>query len=225
MIRSAWAVFQKDLLLELRSKVAVNTVLLFGVVSLVVVSFSVGAEELTPTVQASLLWVVLLFSAITSLSLLFVREEDSGTALVLRVVAPAQAVFMGKFWLNLLLFFIQFLVLVPLYHIFLKPSVSSIPLYLLILFLGLGCITIACTFAAALVARAASRGALFGVMSLPIMIVPLWSLAGGSTKLFNRELPAAELFSSLAPYLQVLTAYLVVMVTLSFLLFPHLWDD
>ena len=54
MIGPSWAVFQKDLLLELRSKVALNTVLLFGVVSLVVVSFSIGAEELSPTVQAAL---------------------------------------------------------------------------------------------------------------------------------------------------------------------------
>lgn len=224
MIASSWAVFQKDLRLELRTRVAFNTALLFGIVALVVVSFSVGAEELSPTVLASLLWTVLLFTAISSLAMLFVREEDSGTALLLRVTAPATSVFLGKYVLNAVFFFIQLLVIVPLYHLFLKPPLISLGWYTLFLFLGLACFAVAGTFTSALVARASARGGLFAVLALPILIIPLWSLVRGTALLFVPG-ESADLFAALTPFLRVLIAYIVVMSALAFLLFPALWDE
>ena len=59
----AWAVFEKDLRLELRSRYAVNLLLMFVLAALLLVLFAVGQEPVSARVQSALLWVVILFSA------------------------------------------------------------------------------------------------------------------------------------------------------------------
>ena len=101
--RSIGAIFGKDLASELRTRFAVNTLLLFSVTSLTIVSFSTARTPLTKEAQSALLWIVIFFSAMTGLARSFVREEESGTADALRLTAPAESVFLGKFAFNCVL--------------------------------------------------------------------------------------------------------------------------
>ena len=99
-LRRSLAVCGKDAAQELRRRIAVASVLFFAAASLTLVSFAVGPFGLPPEARervcSALLWVVLFFSAATGLPRAFVREEESGTALALRRVAPAAAVLAGR---------------------------------------------------------------------------------------------------------------------------------
>ena len=78
------AVLAKDARSEYRSRAALNAILLFALTTLAVVSFQISAQGLAPGVKArllaSLLWIVLFFSAMSGLPRVFVKEEDSRTA-------------------------------------------------------------------------------------------------------------------------------------------------
>ena len=79
---------------------ALNTVVLFAVTTLVVVSMSlgpvgVGSPERTAYLPV-LLWVILLFAASAGLPRTFVHEEETHTATALRLAATPSALFCGK---------------------------------------------------------------------------------------------------------------------------------
>jgi len=107
-MRRAWAVCAKDAALELRRRVAIASVLFFAAACLTLVSFAIGPfglpAESRDVVCSALVWVVLFFSAATGLPRAFVREEETGTALALRLTTPAVAVVGGKTLFNLALF-------------------------------------------------------------------------------------------------------------------------
>ena len=59
----AWAVFEKDTRLELRSRYAINMLLMFILSSVLLVLFAIGQERVSERVQSALLWVIITFSA------------------------------------------------------------------------------------------------------------------------------------------------------------------
>ncbi|MGQ9526133.1 MAG: heme exporter protein CcmB, partial [Armatimonadota bacterium] len=80
------AVLWKDLQSEYRTRYAVNAVVMFAVTTLAVVSFSAQVVAAGPGLLAPLLWLILLFSAMSGLSRALVREEETRTANALRLV-------------------------------------------------------------------------------------------------------------------------------------------
>ena len=78
---------------------------MFAVTTLIAVSFSIGSfrigEAERPFLYAVLLWIILVFSALSGLSRSFVKEEEAGTMDVLKLSARPQSVFLGKLWSSL----------------------------------------------------------------------------------------------------------------------------
>jgi len=193
---------------------------MFGVTTLVVVSFSVGQAELPPKLLAALYWIILFFSCIAGMSQSFVREEEAGTALGLRLVADPLAVYLGKLSFNLLLMTTIGFVVTPLFFIFTDASTGNPGLLVLILLAGILALCAATTLVAAIIARAATRGALFAVIAFPLLIVPLWALVASTGKILDNQG-----FAFVAGELQVLFSFIVVMVTSSIMLFRFVWQE
>jgi len=78
---------------------------MFALTTLVAVSFSIGSfrieESERPFLYAVLLWIILVFSALSGLSRSFVKEQEAGTMDILKLSARPQAVFLGKLFFNL----------------------------------------------------------------------------------------------------------------------------
>lgn len=210
----------KDLRLELRDKYALNAVLMFGITTLAVVSFSLGQRNLPPHLLGALFWVIMFFSAMSGLAHIFIREEESGTALALRLAAPPDAVYVGKLLFNLILLSVLTVVITPLFFIFTNAPVSSVIDFIPILMLGVLGLCSATTLIAAIIARAAVKGALFAVLSFPIIIPLLIVLVLATQKLFE-----GSGVSSVMADLQFLLAYTVVTVVGSLMLFKFVWSE
>ena len=218
-IRQSLAVFRKDLLLEIKDKYALNTVLVFVIASLLVVLFSLKAQQLEPESQAGLIWIIILFAAIASLARTFVLEADKQTFDLLRLHSRASSVFTGKLIYNFLfvllvnaasfLLYIFFLGL-PVYH--LEPLVVSI-------ILGSSGLTGISTMLSAIVSKADRKGAVFSVLSIPLL-VPLILLVSSTTEaaLVSREL--AILDDTMA-----LVGYSGVTISAGILLFDFIWEE
>jgi heme exporter protein B len=220
LVNEAFAVFAKDLRLELRTKYAINTIMMFGVTTLAVVSFSLGQSGLPARLLAALYWIVVFFSAMAALAQVFIREEEAGTALTLRLSAEPNAVYLGKLFFNLALLSTLTGIVTPLFFIFTDAPTDNVLLFCFVVLLGVLALCAATTLVAAIISKAAVKGALFAVLSFPILLLPLMLLVIASDSVL-----LADKGSGIAAPVQGLIAYTVVMVTASILLFKFVWKE
>lgn len=216
----AFAVYAKDMRLELRTRYALNAILMFGITTLAVVSFSLGQSGLSPKLLAALFWIVMFFSAMSGLAQAFVREEETGTALALRLTADADSIYIGKLLFNLTLLAIITIIVTPLFFIFTDAPTANLLRFAVVLTLGVIGLCGATTLVAAIIAKASIKGALFAVLSFPILMPLLISLVSATEKIFD-----GMALASASSELQFLLAYAVVMITASLLLFKFVWQE
>lgn len=224
VLHGARAVLLKDLRSEWRTRVALSALFLFAFAVLVLVGYAVGPTRLSPedrpTVNSVLLWIVIFFSAMTGLSRVFVKEEETGTAAALRLRAAPHAVFLGKLLANAILLFVVSLFIVPVFLAMMSFGIESPALLVLLLALGGAGLASASTFVAAIVAKASAKGTMFAVLATPLLLPPLVAAVMG-TRVAATE---TDLSAGL-DYLKLLFAYDGVMTTAAFLLFEAVWRD
>jgi heme exporter protein B len=217
----AWAVCAKDAAQELRRRVAIASVFLFAATAITLVSYAVGPlglpVESRAGLDAALLWILLFFSAATGLPRAFVREEETGTGLALRKLAPGIVVLAGKSLFNFLLFLAIAALSVPVFAVLLEWRIGSLPALAVVLLLGGWGLSLVSTFLSALVARAGQRNVLFVVVSFPLL-VPLLLPSIAATIEASHGVFAAT-------HLRVLLAYDGAATSAAYLLASAAWED
>jgi heme exporter protein B len=217
------AIVRREAQSELRNRQALNAVALFAVCSVVAVSLGLGplnrSAEL-PLIHAALLWIILLFAAFTALARVFVVEEEQRTAAALRLAAPPHAVYLGKLLFNLMLL-VGLAVLVALLTIvLLRMQVKNPSLFVVVLASGVLALVAGTTLVAAIIARSAARGALFAVLSLPILIPMLVTAVRGTALTL-----AGSGWDRVNYPVMTLIAYAVAMLVTSLFLFATVWES
>lgn len=221
MIRQAFAIFSKDLMSELRTRYAINALLMFVVVTLAVIMFSLVGESLSPGALTGMLWVVMFFAAMSGLSRSFVAEEERGTTMTLQLLASPMAVYLGKLLFNLLLVVALNVFIVLLFLLVMDQfTVAQPDLFWTVMLLGSVGIAAATAIIAAIIAKANTKGTLFPVLSFPVLL-PLLMAGIAATKVAVEE----PVWDNAWPELQMLASYIVVVITVSFLLFDFVWKD
>jgi heme exporter protein B len=220
------AVFVKDALSEIRSKVALSGVLLFAATALALVSFSTGtlvgvADTTRASLKSALLWIVLFFSAMSGLARVFVKEEDLRTAAALRLSARPSVVYAGKLLFNVVLLAAVAAIVVPLFIVLMEPAIARADLFAATVVMAVIGLAGASTIVAAIVAKASTRGSLFVVLAFPLLLPLLVSAVNGSR---GAMIGAARVAESEA-HLVVLACYTVAMITASVMLFPFVWEE
>jgi heme exporter protein B len=214
------AVFEKDFRSELRTRYALNAILIFAVTSLVSVSFALAGAPAPVEVQSAVLWILIFFAAMAGLARVFVHEEERGTAGQLRLAADPGMVFTGKFLFNLALLFMVEAVLVPLYVILMNLGSMNVPLFVLTVVTGSIGLAATGTLIGAIVARARTRSALFAALAFPVLIPVL--VTGVSA---TRNALSGGTLADSAGELRVLFSYDVVIFTGGLLLFDFVWTE
>ncbi|HEX2866193.1 MAG TPA: heme exporter protein CcmB [Ignavibacteriales bacterium] len=217
----SFALFKKDLHSELRTRYAINALVMFILVTISVILFSIGSEKISETLTGGLFWVVIFFSAMSGLSRTFVSEEERGTVLTLHLIASPNTVFSGKLLFNLILVFAMNIVIAVLYSmLFDSFIIRNFALFSLAFVLGNIGIAAASTIIAAIISKTGSKGTLYPVLSFPILL-PLILILLELTKF---AIDGTVIGESLVE-LTVLVCYNVVILTASYLLFDFIWKD
>jgi len=224
-VSSGWAkpsaaVLKKDFKSELRTRYALNAILLFAITTLVIISFSMAQFGQKSDLMAILLWVVLFFSAMSGLSRSFVREEETRTIIALKLSTPSLEVYLGKLAFNLTLLGILDLIIVPGFLLLMGVKVGNFALMALVILLGSIGLGGASTIIAAIISKAGAKGALFPVLAFPILM-PLLIIAIEATEMALTGKTIAQAF----PQLRLLISYTVVMITVSLMLFDFVWNE
>ncbi len=219
--RAALAVFLKDWRSELRTRYAISALGMFILTTISIVLFSLGSEGAPIDALSGMLWVVIFFSAMSGLSRIFVAEEERGTAMTLQLHTPPSAVYAGKLLFNVVLVLALTLLAVLLYAGFISGFViKTYSIFALTVILGGLGFAAAATIIAAIIARASTKGTLYPVLSFPILL-PLLLTVINATRLAADGAILAEAYGEF----QILISYIVVVVTVSYLVFDYVWKD
>ena len=209
--------FVKDFRSEWRSRAAFNAIALFSLAAPVALGYALTNLKLEPETLGGLLWTTLFFAAMVGLPRAFVKEEESGTAALLRLHYGAQAVLWGKVTGQLVLLLSTQIAAVPLFLLLFNARVAQ-PLTLVAILLGgdLG-LAISSCIVGAMAAQARARGALFPALAAPLLLPLLATLSVASGVAFGAVGDAW-------PSLQVVLAFDVTILAASWILFDFVWD-
>ncbi|MBA3726679.1 MAG: heme exporter protein CcmB [Armatimonadetes bacterium] len=176
------AVFRKEVLGELRGRHGLFTSLLFSVMTVAALGMASARTAPEPTLAAGMLWIALLFAAITGLARTFILEEEQGTGDLLRLWAKPGPVFWGKLLYNFVLVLFVAVLVVPLFSLFVGIRPVNLPLALAGVVTGSAGLAAAISVCGAFVSRSSSRGALAGVISIPVLL-PVIFLGVGAMRI------------------------------------------
>jgi heme exporter protein B len=221
MMTRIMAVFSKDVRSELRTRYALNALLMFVVTTVAIILFALRGEPAGPTVLAGMFWVAVFFTAMSGLSRSFVSEEERGTTMTLQLIASPTTVYFGKLFFNVALTLVLVAGVTLVYLIvFPEFKIVQLDVFLLTVFLGSLGLASAATIIAAIIAKTGSRGTLYPVLSFPILIVPLMTVMNATVKSLE-GIPFSEAMVDFV----VLISYVMVMTAGSVLLFDYVWKD
>jgi heme exporter protein B len=221
MHSKAYSLFLKDFSSEIRTRYAINSLVMFIIVAISVILFSVGDERVSPELTGGLLWVVIFFSAMSGLSRAFVSEEERGTSLTLQLIASPSTVFTGKLLFNIILVFLMNIVITLLYSALFKEFVlQNFVLFLLTFILGNIGLAVSSTIIAAIIAKAGAKGTLYPVLSFPILLPLILT----SVRLTLFAIDGTTIEESIFE-LAIIACYDALMISASYMLFDFIWKD
>ena len=184
------ATLKKDIRLEWRSKDALNSMLFFSLLVVVIFSFSFDplAEE-SRHIAGGLIWVAFLFAAVVALNQTWARELRNQVLDAYRVSpAPANALFLAKALGNFIFVSVLEALMTPLFVIFynlraLGPAWQLIPIGVL----GTWALVVNGTFFAAMSLRTRSREIMLPLLLFPISIPAVLGMVAGTTSILTGE--------------------------------------
>jgi heme exporter protein B len=209
------ATLVKDLRLEWRSKDALNSMLFFALLVVVIFSFSFDptAEE-SRQIAGGLIWVAFLFAAVVALNQTWARELRNQVLDAYRVSpAPANALFLAKAFGNFIFVTVLEALMTPLFIVFYNLRALG-PVYQLpmVAVLGTWALVVNGTFFAALSVRTRNREIMLPLLLFPITIPALLAMVEATGAILTGELSAKF-------WLVLLVAYDVVFTIASLVLF------
>ena len=184
------ATLTKDIRLEWRSRDAINSMLFFSLLVVVIFSFSFDpvAEE-SRHIVGGLVWIAFLFAAVVALNQTWARETRNQVLDAYRVSpAPANGLFLAKVLGNFIFVSLLEALMTPLFIIFynlraLGPAWQLIPIAIF----GTWALVVNGTFFAAMSLRMRSREIMLPLLLFPISIPALMGMVQATTAVLTGE--------------------------------------
>ncbi|TDS15748.1 heme exporter protein CcmB [Sphingobacterium paludis] len=207
----------KDIVLEWRSKYAINGILLY-VVSTVFVCYQ-AFKSVDTFVWNALFWIILLFASINAISRSFVQESPHRQLYYHTLVSP-RAVILSKIIYNSLVMLVLSIIAYAVYAVTFKQPIGDPLLFTCAVLLGSISFASVFTMISGISAKAGNNSTLMAVLGFPVIIpllIVLIKLSNNALTGLDRGISSGELV--------VLLAINVITITISLLLFPYLWRD
>jgi heme exporter protein B len=207
---------RKEIVLEWRSKYALNGILLY-VVSTIFVCY-LSFKQTDPITWNALFWIIMLFASVNAIAKSFV-QENRGRQLYYYTIASPQAIILSKILYNVLLMILLAAVAIGFYSVVFHNPLGDPLFYLLSILLG--SISFASVFTMISgIASKAHNGALMAILSFPV-IIPLLILLIKFSKNAMDGLDRSVSYNEMG----VLTAINIIVIVVSLILFPYLWRE
>jgi heme exporter protein B len=219
-MQRVWSLVWKDLLVEFRGREFLGAMVLFALITIVTLNFAfdlIRGDREAP--GAGGLWIAFLFAGMLGLGRSLAVERDRGTLEGLTLCpVDAGTIFLGKFISNVLFIVIVQAVALPVFYGLynlpsLRPMVFLIALVGAIGFAGLG------TLFSAVAASSRAREILMPLLLFPLAIPLVIGTVRATTLIFQGESGEAW------PWFNLLAAFDVIFVTLSYVVFDLVLEE
>ena len=218
LLREVKFLIHKEIILEWRSKYALNGVLLY-VVSTVFVCFLSFKITPAPLTWNALFWIIMLFASINGVSKSFL-QESKGRQLYNYVLASPGAIILAKTIYNVLMMVMLTTIALMVYILVFSYSPPDFLMFYVSVILGSLSFSTIFTMVSAIAAKAGNGGMLMAVLSFPLIIPVLIVLI----KLSKNAIDGLDRSVSLDE-IGILLVINIMTVTASLILFPFLWKD
>ncbi len=217
------AIIWKDIMLEMRSRETIASLLVFGLVVLVVFNF---ALDVTPAnvleLAPGLLWVAIVLSAVTGLGRTFLIERENGcmTGLLLAPIERS-SIYLAKLLVNIALLVVFEAGLIPFFIlIYTVPIGGNLAALCAVVLVGTIGLAAAGTLFATVAAGTRARELMLPLIVLPLQI-PLLISAVQATGLVLAGHPLGDLGN----WGTILVAFDVLFITMGWLAFEFISVD
>lgn len=223
MIAKIWAIFRKDMLIELRTKDSLNAMLFFGIVVLVIFNFAL--EPVRESVRAAVpgvLWVAFAFAGTLGLNRMFSAEKENSCLQGLLMVPVDRGIlYLGKMLAASVFMLVTEAVVFVFCLVFFNLTVwSEIPWLALIFLVGTLGFTSVGTLLAAVAANTRMREVLLPLILFPV-VLPVIINAVEATGIVLNTVD----YSALRLPVTFMSVFTIVFTTVAYLLFDFVLED
>lgn len=222
-LRQAVELAAKDLRVELRSRTALLSAVIFAAIVLVIFNFARDPASVAPrTLAPSVLWVTFTLAAMLTFNRGFMLEKENAAidGLLLSPM-PRGALFLGKYLANLGFVFTVEAITLPLFVLFFNVGLGrALPALLLVTVLATAGFVAVGTVFSAMAVRTRFADLMLPVLLLPFMVPPIM----GAVQVTTRLLAGRPLSEQLG-WLRFLGVFDVAFLTLCAMLFPAIFDE
>jgi heme exporter protein B len=223
MLVKIWAVFRKDLLIELRTKDSLNAMLFFGVVVLVVFNFAFeGVRDSIRAAVPGVLWVAFAFSGTLGLNRIFAAEKESGAIQgLLMIPVDRGVIYLGKMAAATVFMLVSEAAIFVLALVFFNLTVwREIPWLVLVCLVGTIGFTAVGTLLSAVAVNTRMREVLLPLILFPVVVPILINAVEATSIILN----TAD-YRVLKQPLTIMTVFAIVFATVSYLFFEYVLEE
>ncbi len=208
----------KEINSELRQKYALGGILLY-VVSTVFVCYLSFKHIIHPPTWNALFWIIMLFASINAIAKSFIQENPGRLLYYYTLVSP-QAILFSKIIYNSLLMLVLSVMSYIIYSLFIGNLVQDQAMYFACLLLGSFGFASILTMISAIASKTNNNFSLMAILSFPMLIPFLIVLI----KVSKNAMDGLDRGLSYK-FILILVLINLMIVMLSYLLFPYLWRD
>jgi heme exporter protein B len=220
-LKAVWAVVQKDLSAELRSRELLSAMLVFSLLVILIFNFALELDIKTRrSVTSGVLWATFAFAGTLGLNRSMSIEKDRGCLDGL-LLAPVDrsAIYFGKVISNFAFMLIVEAIVLPVYSVLYGLNLFQPGLLLVILLGSIGYTSVG-TLLSAMSVQTRTRDVMLPILLFPVVIPVLIA----AVKASGGYLTGAE-FSEILPWLNLLIVYDVIFTSLAFMLFDSVVEE
>lgn len=214
------AIIWKDIISEFRTKEIIFSVLVFTLLVIIIFNFAFGGGQDTIQIVApGMLWITFTFAGVLSLNRSFIIEKEEGCleGLMLCPVSR-EVIYAGKMLASLLFMLIVEAIALPIFAILFNLDIS-LQLIVITLITTIGFVAVGVLFSA-LAINTKAREMVLPILFLPI-VVPLIIAAVESSGLSL----SGESWGKIASWLQIIGAFDIIFLVVSFLVFNYAIEE
>ena len=219
--KAVWAVVQKDLSAELRSRELLSAMLVFSMLVILIFNFALELDIGTRrSVTAGVLWATFAFAGTLGLNRSMAIEKDRGCLDGL-LLAPVDrsAIYFGKVISNFAFMLIVEAFVLPIYSVLYGINLFQPGLLMVILLGSIGYTSVG-TLLSAMSIQTRTRDVMLPILLFPI-VIPILIAA---VKASGGYLTGAEI-SEISPWLNLLIGYDVIFTSLAFMVFDYVVEE